>query len=85
MYEKLMEEAVNPENYGKALKAVIANKGAPGIDGMKVDELYGHLLRHWIRSRLVGILPLDREPHSNLPAGGMDTTAYPEMLLAALA
>ena len=34
-----MEEVVSPENYGKALKAVIANQGAPGIDGMKAEEL----------------------------------------------
>jgi RNA-directed DNA polymerase len=47
MYEKLMEEVVNPENYGKALKAVIANDGAPGIDGMRTEELNGHLLQHW--------------------------------------
>ena len=42
-----MEEVVSPENYGKALKAVIANQGAPGIDGMKTEELNGHLLKHW--------------------------------------
>jgi len=47
MYENLMEEVVNPENYGKALKAVIANDGAPGIDGMRTEELNGHLLKHW--------------------------------------
>jgi RNA-directed DNA polymerase len=47
MYENLMDEVVNPENYGKALRAVIANKGAPGIDGMRVEELNGHLLKHW--------------------------------------
>jgi RNA-directed DNA polymerase len=47
MYENLMEEVVNPENYGKALRAVIANRGAPGIDGMKTEELNGHLLKHW--------------------------------------
>jgi RNA-directed DNA polymerase len=47
MYENLMEEVVSPENYGKALRAVIANQGAPGIDGMKTEELNGHLLRHW--------------------------------------
>jgi group II intron reverse transcriptase/maturase len=47
MYENLMEEVVKPENYGKALKAVIANDGAPGIDGMKAKELNGHLLQHW--------------------------------------
>lgn len=42
-----MEEVVSPENYGKALRAVIANGGAPGIDGMKTEELNGHLLKHW--------------------------------------
>jgi len=47
MYENLMEEAVSPENYGKALRAVIANAGAPGIDGMRAEELNGHLLQHW--------------------------------------
>ncbi len=47
MYENLAEEVVNPENYGKALRAVIANRGAPGIDGMKTEELNGHLLQHW--------------------------------------
>jgi RNA-directed DNA polymerase len=47
MYENLMEEVVSPENYGKALKAVIANDGAPGIDGMRTEELKGHLLKHW--------------------------------------
>ena len=47
MYENLMEEVVSPENYGKALRAVTANKGAPGIDGMKAEELRGHLLKHW--------------------------------------
>lgn len=47
MYENLMEEAVSPENYGKALRAVIANKGAPGIDGMTTEQLNGHLLKHF--------------------------------------
>ena len=42
-----MEEVVSSENYGKALKKVIENKGAPGIDGMKTEELNGHLLKHW--------------------------------------
>jgi RNA-directed DNA polymerase len=55
MYENLMEEVVSPEKYGKALQAVIANKGAPGIDGMKVEELNEHLLKHWpkIHSKLM--------------------------------
>ena len=44
-----MEEVVNPENYRKALQAVIANRGAPGIDGMRTEELSEHLLRHWLK------------------------------------
>jgi RNA-directed DNA polymerase len=47
MYETLMEEVVHPENYGRALRAVMANKGAPGIDGMKTEELDRHLQKHW--------------------------------------
>jgi len=50
-----MEEVVSPENYRKALKAVVGNKGAPGIDGMTTEELNGHLERHWpkIHSKLM--------------------------------
>src|SRR3954447_14965158 len=47
MYENLMEEVVSPESYGKALKAVVANDGSPGIDGMTAKELSEHLLKHW--------------------------------------
>jgi RNA-directed DNA polymerase len=49
--ERLMEEICEPENMRKALKRVQANKGAPGIDGMKVDELPGYLRRNWPRHR----------------------------------
>jgi retron-type reverse transcriptase len=27
------------------------NKGSPGIDGMRVDELPGYLRDHWLRVR----------------------------------
>ena len=55
MYENLMEEVVSAENNGKALRAVVANKGAPGIDGMRTEELNGHLQKHWpkIHSKLM--------------------------------
>lgn len=46
MTEQLMEEAVSPENWHAAWKAVVANKGEPGIDGMRCEELVGHLKRH---------------------------------------
>ena len=42
-----MEEVVSPESYGKALKAVEANDGSPGVDGMTTKELSGHLKEHW--------------------------------------
>jgi RNA-directed DNA polymerase len=56
MYENLMEEVVKPENYRKALKAVVANDGSPGIDGMTAKELEEHLLKHWpkIEDKLMG-------------------------------
>ena len=55
MYEELMEDAVGRENCERALKAVIRNKGAAGIDRMSVEELEGHLQRHWekIRAKLL--------------------------------
>ena len=46
MYESLMEEALREENCEAALKAVIRNKGAAGIDRMSVSELKSHLQAH---------------------------------------
>jgi RNA-directed DNA polymerase len=37
--EQLMEEVCERENLKKALKRVRENKGAPGIDGMTVEQL----------------------------------------------
>ena len=50
-----MEAVVEPGNLKKALARVRRNKGAPGVDGMTVDELGDHLKVHWpeIRSRLL--------------------------------
>ena len=42
-----MEAVVEPGNLRKALARVRRNKGAPGIDGMTVGELGGHLKEHW--------------------------------------
>jgi RNA-directed DNA polymerase len=53
--EQLMEEVCGRENCLRALRRVKANKGSPGIDGMKVGELAGYLKRHWpaIREQLL--------------------------------
>lgn len=45
--EGLMEEVCQRENLIEALKRVRQNKGGPGIDGMTVEELPGHLREHW--------------------------------------
>jgi RNA-directed DNA polymerase len=44
---QLMEEVCDRENLKRALRRVKANKGSPGIDGMKVGELSGYLKQHW--------------------------------------
>jgi len=53
--EALREEVLRRENLLTALKRVQANKGAPGVDGMTVDELPDYLRKAWpaIREQLV--------------------------------
>ena len=45
--QTLMEEVLRRENLLKALKRVQSNKGAPGIDGMRVEELPDYLRTEW--------------------------------------
>ena len=54
--ECLMEEVCERENLKGALKRVRANRGSPGVDGMRVQELPGHLNEHWpaIGEKLLG-------------------------------
>jgi hypothetical protein len=51
----MMEEIVERENLKEALRRVKANKGAPGVDGMTVNQLDNHLKQHWpaIREHLL--------------------------------
>ena len=49
--EQRMEEVCGRENCQQALRRVKANKGSPGIDGMKVSELPGYLKQHWLAIR----------------------------------
>ena len=52
---RTMEEIVERENLKEAFRRVKANKGAPGVDGMTVDQLGDHLKQHWpaIREQLL--------------------------------
>ena len=51
----LIGRVVDRNNLLRALKQVRRNKGAPGIDGMNVDDLLDHLKQHWpqIRQQLI--------------------------------
>jgi len=49
--DRMMEEILERENLKAALKAVLKNKGAPGIDGMTVESLTGYLKENWTRIR----------------------------------
>ena len=43
---RLMEQVCEPANLNRAYARVMANKGAPGIDGMPVGKLGGWIKRH---------------------------------------
>lgn len=45
--EDLLEQVLDRNNLLQALSRVMANRGAPGIDGMTVKELPSYLKEHW--------------------------------------
>lgn len=47
----LIEEMFEPANWQEAVKRVIQNKGAPGVDGMKVGGLQSYLSRNFTELR----------------------------------
>lgn len=83
--ETLMEEVLRRENLLAALKRVRANKGAPGVDGMTVDELPDHLRQAWpaIREQLLKATYVPspvREVHLPKPGGGTRMLGIPTVL-----
>src|SRR5260370_574139 len=64
----------------------IQNKGAGGMAELRESggsANTGPMAA--VCTRLVGVLPTGRKSPTDLPAGGLDTPAYPEMLLVAVA
>jgi RNA-directed DNA polymerase len=47
MHGELLARVLERDNLRRALKQVRRNQGAPGLDGMSVDELPEHLRNHW--------------------------------------
>ena len=85
VFEKLMEEICERRNLEEALRRVRANKGAPGADGMTVDDLVDQLKQQWptIREQLLqGIyqpLPVKRVEIPK-PDGGVRKLGIPTAL-----
>jgi RNA-directed DNA polymerase len=83
--EQLMEEVCERDNCQQALGRVKANKGSPGIDGMRVDELPGYLKQHWpaLREQLLSGTyqpqPV-RRVEIGKPDGGMRKLGIPTVL-----
>ena len=78
----MINQVVERENLIQALKRVRANKGAPGIDGMTVDELSSHLKTHWPRIKqelLIGMYTPQavRAVEIPKPKGGMRVLGIP--------
>lgn len=46
-----MEEVLSRSNMLQAFNRVVSNKGAAGVDGMTVDELWAYCQQHWERHR----------------------------------
>ncbi len=47
----LMGQVVRRENMLAAYKRVVRNGGAPGVDGLSVDDLWEHCQKHWAQVR----------------------------------
>jgi RNA-directed DNA polymerase len=81
-----MEEVLEQENLRKALGQVRGNKGAPGIDGMTVEQLATHLRQHWseIRDALLHChyqsRPVRRVEIPKPSGGGMRQLGIPTVL-----
>ncbi|MGK4342168.1 group II intron reverse transcriptase/maturase [Ectopseudomonas oleovorans] len=81
----LMERVLSPANLRRAYRRVVNNRGAPGADGLSVDELAGYLKQYWpsLRERLqtgeyqpYGV----RAVNIPKPDGGVRTLGIPSVL-----
>ena len=82
---RLLELILDRRNMFRALKQVRANKGAPGIDKINVDEIGGYLRRHWTKIKAALLdgsykpLPVRRK-EIDKPDGGVRLLGTPTVL-----
>jgi RNA-directed DNA polymerase len=82
---RLMEEVLRRDNLIEAHKRVKQNKGAPGVDGMTVDELMPYCREHWeeIRAQLLDQTYMPRPIRAQeipKPQGGTRMLGIPVVL-----
>lgn len=81
----LLELALERSNMFRALRRVRRNEGAPGVDGMTVEELPGYLRTHWPAIR-AALLDGSYRPQPVLrkeipkPGGGVRELGIPTVL-----
>jgi RNA-directed DNA polymerase len=82
---QLMEIILDRQNMVRAYRRVLANKGAPGVDGMTVGQLKSYLKRCWPKIRQVLLegnyrpLPVRRKEIPK-PTGGIRPLGIPAVL-----
>lgn len=82
---QLMEQVVERGNMWRAYERVLRNKGAPGADGMPVQDLKAWLQTHWpsVRAALLAGSYLPREIRAvdiPKPSGGVRTLGVPSVV-----
>jgi RNA-directed DNA polymerase len=83
--EQLMEEIVDPDNLERAWKKVRSNHGAPGPDGITIDEFPEHFRAHWpeIRQQLLDgtyVPGPARRKSIDKPDGGQRNLGIPNVI-----
>ena len=83
--QQLLEMILERANMWAALKRVRQNKGAPGVDGMTVDQAGKYLERHWLKIRVAILdgtyqpLPVRRKEIPK-PDGGVRLLGIPAVI-----
>ncbi len=82
---QLMERVVERSNMQRAYSQVMRNRGAPGIDGLRTQDLKGWLQAHWqsVKTALLdgGYLPQAvRRVDIPKPQGGVRTLGVPTVV-----
>jgi RNA-directed DNA polymerase len=85
MNEHLMDRVLDPENLKEAWRRVKSNGGAPGVDGMPLEEFPAFVKAHWptVRDRLKagGYVPLPvRRKEIPKPDGGVRNLGIPAVV-----